>query len=101
MNFMEDCSSQGNKPSTQEGDQSVTDRGIISLLGRLKVQALKRSDVALMMKKMSHKPVNANGAFIVMRNMFNLDAVWDVALTAPRHAALSPCTDRPLISSAT
>jgi Phage integrase, N-terminal SAM-like domain len=40
--FMEDDSKQRNKPSTQEGYQSVIDRNIIPLLGRMKVLDVKR-----------------------------------------------------------
>ncbi len=75
IKFMEDYSSQRNKPSTQEGYQSVIDRNIIPMLGRMKVQDLKRPDVASMMKKMAHKPADANRTFSVMRKMFNLAEV--------------------------
>ena len=74
--FMEDYSRQRNKPSTQEGYQSVIDRNIVPLLGRMKVQDVKRSDVAAAMKKMAHKPADANRTFSVMRRMFNLAEVW-------------------------
>lgn len=73
--FMEDYSRQRNKPSTQEGYQSVIDRNIIPMLGRIKVQDVKRSDVAAAMKKMAHKPADANRTFSVMRRMFNLAEV--------------------------
>ena len=89
---MEDYSSQRNKPSTQEGYQSVIDRNIIPMLGRMKVQDLKRPDVASMMKKMAHKPADANRTFSVMRKMFNLPRYGAIALTAPTHAAMCPCT---------
>ena len=89
---MEDYSSQRNKPSTQEGYQSVIDRNIIPMLGRMKVQDLKRPDVASMMKKMAHKPADANRTLSVMRKMFNLAEVWGYRLTAPTHAAMCPCT---------
>lgn len=74
--FMEDYSKQRNKPSTQEGYQSVIDRNIIPILGRIKVQDVKRSDVAAALKKMAHKPADANRTFSVMRRMFNLAEVW-------------------------
>lgn len=61
-----------NKPSTQRGYQSVIDRCIVPMLGRMKVQEVKRPDVATAMKKMAHKPAEANRAFSVMRKMF----VW-------------------------
>lgn len=69
VKFMEDHSSQRNKPSTQKGYQGVITRNIIPLLGRMKVQDVKRPDVASMMKKMAHKPADANRTFSVMRKM--------------------------------
>ena len=78
---MEDYSSQRNKLSTQEGYQSVIDRNIVPMLGRMKVQDLKRPDVASMMKKM-HKPADANRTFSVMRKDVQLAEVWGYR---PRH----------------
>ncbi|OGA60214.1 MAG: integrase [Burkholderiales bacterium RIFCSPHIGHO2_01_FULL_64_960] len=89
--FMEDYSKQRNKPSTQEGYQSVIDRNIIPLLGRMKVQDVKRPDVAAMMKKMAHKPADANRAFSVMRKMFNLAEVW-----GHRTDGTNPCRHVPM-----
>lgn len=40
--FMEDYSKQRNKPSTQNGYRGVIDRNIIPLLGRMRVQDVKR-----------------------------------------------------------
>src|SRR3546814_1991274 len=74
--FMEDYSKLRNKPSTQDGYQSVIDRNIVPMIGRMKVQDVKRPDVAGMMKKMTHKPADANRTFSVMRRMFNLAEVW-------------------------
>ena len=88
---MEDYSSQRNKPSTQEGYQSVIDRNIIPMLGRMKVQDLKRPDVASMMKKMAHKPADANRTFSVMRKMFNLAEVWGY-----RPDGTNPCRHVPM-----
>ncbi|HEJ5051341.1 tyrosine-type recombinase/integrase [Pseudomonas aeruginosa] len=76
VKFMEDYSKVRNKPSTQEGYQGAIDRNIIPMLGRMKVQDVKRLDVAAMMKKMAHKPADANRTFSVMRRMFNLAEVW-------------------------
>ena len=45
VKFMEDHSKQRNKPSTQRGYQAVIDRCIVPMLGRMKVQDVKRSDV--------------------------------------------------------
>lgn len=42
----------------------------------MKVQDVKRPDVAPMMMKMAHKPADANRTFSVMRRMFNLAEVW-------------------------
>jgi integrase len=89
--FMEDYSKQRNKPSTQEGYQSVIDRNIVPLLGRMKVQDVKRPDVASMMKKMAHKPADANRTFSVMRKMFNLAEVWGY-----RTDGTNPCRHVPM-----
>lgn len=91
VKFMEDHSSQRNKPSTQKGYQGVIDRNIIPLLGRIKVQDVKRPDVASMMKKMAHKPADANRTFSVMRKMFNLAEVWGY-----RPDGTNPCRHVPM-----
>ncbi|EMD0507922.1 TPA: integrase arm-type DNA-binding domain-containing protein, partial [Pseudomonas aeruginosa] len=70
--FMEDYSKKRNKPSTQDGYQGVIDRNIIPLLGRKKVQDVKRPDIAGLMEKLSYKPTEANKTFGVLRKMFNL-----------------------------
>ena len=88
---MEDHSSQRNKPSTQKGYQGVIDRNIIPLLGRMKVHDVKRPDVASMMKKMAHKPADANRTFSVMRKMFNLAEVWGY-----RPDGTNPCRHVPM-----
>jgi len=44
--FMEDYSKQRNKPSTQRGYQAVIDRCIVPMLGRMKVQDVKRAELA-------------------------------------------------------
>ncbi|CAM4311342.1 tyrosine-type recombinase/integrase [Bordetella muralis] len=89
--FMEDYSKVRNKLSTQEGYQSVIDRNIVPLLGRMKVQEVKRPDVAAMMKKMAHKPADANRTFSVMRRMFNLAEVWGY-----RPDGTNPCRHVPM-----
>jgi len=91
VKFMEDHSSQRNKPSTQKGYQGIIDRNIIPLLGRMKVQDVKRPDVASMMKKMAHKPGDANRTFSVMRKMFNLAEVWGY-----RPDGTNPCRHVPM-----
>jgi len=89
--FMEDYSKQRNKPSTQRGYQSVIDRNIIPMIGRLKVRDVKRPDIAGMMKKMAHKPADANRTFGVMRRMFNLAEVWGY-----RSDGTNPCRHVPM-----
>ncbi len=76
VKFMEDHSKQRNKPSTQVGYQKSIKRNIIPMLGHMKVQDVKCPDVAGAMKKMAHKPGDANRTFSVMRKMFNLAEVW-------------------------
>lgn len=90
--FMEDYSKQRNKPSTQRGYQGVIDRCIIPIMGRMKVQDVKRPDVAALMKRLAYKQAEANRTFGVLRKMFNLAEVWGCALTARIRAATSRCT---------
>lgn len=91
VKFMEDHSKQRNKPSTRRGYQGVIDRCIVPMLGRMKVQDVKRPDVASAMKKMAHKPAEANRAFSVMRKMFNLAEVWGY-----RPDGTNPCRHVPM-----
>ena len=91
--FMEDYSNKRNKPSTQEGYQGVIHRCIIPLLGRKKVQDVKRPDIAGLMEKLSYKPTEANEAFGVLRKMFNLAEVWGYrpdGTNACRHVPMFP-----------
>ncbi len=85
-NFMEDYSKQRNKPSTQRGYQGVVERCIIPIMGRMKVQDVNRPDVAALMKKLAHKPAEANRTFGVLRKMFNLAEVWGL-----RPDGTNPC----------
>jgi integrase len=91
VKFMEDHSKQRNKPSTQAGYQKCITRNIIPMLGRMKVQDVKRPDVAGAMKKMAHKPADANRTFSVMRKMFNLAEVWGY-----RPDGTNPCRHVPM-----
>ncbi|WP_425480280.1 phage integrase central domain-containing protein [Xanthomonas theicola] len=88
---MEDYSTVRNKPSTQEGYQGTIDRYIIPMLGRMKVQDVKRPGVAAMMKKVAHKPTDANRTFSVMRRVFNLADVWGY-----RPDGTNPCRHVPM-----
>jgi integrase len=91
VKFMEDYSKHRNKPSTQRGYQGNIDRNIIPILGRMKVQDVKRSDVAAMMKKLDYKPGEANKALSVLRKMFNLAEIWGY-----RSDGSNPCRHVPL-----
>ncbi len=89
--FMEDYSKKRNKPSTQRGYQGVIDRCIIPIMGRMKVQDVKRPDVAALMKKLAYKPAEANRTFGVLRKMFNLAEVWGL-----RPDGTNPCRHVPM-----
>ncbi|MFT3719247.1 tyrosine-type recombinase/integrase [Pseudorhodoferax sp.] len=91
MRFMEDHSKQRNKPSTQKGYWKTINNNIIPLLGRMKVQDVKRPDIAAAMKKMAHKPADANHTFSVLRKMFNLAEVWGY-----RPDGTNPCRHVPM-----
>ena len=89
--FMEDHSKLRNKPSTQAGYEKCIKRNIVPMLGRMKVQDVTRPDVAGAMKKMAHKPADANRTFSVMRKMFNLAEVWGY-----RPDGTNPCRHVPM-----
>jgi len=89
--FMQDYSRKRNKPSTQEGYQSVIDRNIVPLLGRKKAHEIKRPDIAALMEKLSYKPADANHTFGVLRKMFNMAEVWGY-----RPDGSNPCRHVPM-----
>ncbi|EJV1367255.1 tyrosine-type recombinase/integrase [Pseudomonas aeruginosa] len=89
--FMEDYSKQRNKATTQRGYWGVINRNIIPIMGRMKVQDVKRPDVAALMKKLAYKPAEANRTFGVLRKMFNLAEVWGL-----RPDGTNPCRHVPM-----
>jgi hypothetical protein len=89
--FMQDYSKKRNKPTTQEGYQSVIDRNIIPLLGRKKAHDVKRPDIAGLMEKLAHKRADANNTFAVLRKMFNMAEVW-----GHRPDGTNPCRHVPM-----
>ncbi|MDR2012014.1 MAG: tyrosine-type recombinase/integrase [Rhodanobacter sp.] len=89
--FMNDYSKQRNKPTTQSGYWGVINRNIIPILGRMKVQDVKRPDVAALMKKLANKPAEANRTFGVLRKMFNMAEVWGL-----RPDGTNPCRHVPM-----
>ena len=90
--FMEDYSKKRNKLSTQAGYQAVINRNIIPLLGRKKVQDVKRPDIAGLMEKLSYKQTEANKVFSVLRKMFNMAEVWGY-----RPDGTNPCRHVPMV----
>lgn len=89
--FMEDYSKQRNKATTQRGYWGVINRNITPILGRMKVQDVKRPDIAALMKKLAYKPAEANRTFGVLRKMFNLAEVWGY-----RPDGTNPCRHVPM-----
>ena len=89
--FMEDYSKQRNKPTTQRGYWGVINRNIIPIMGRMKVQDVKRPDIAALMKKLAYKPAEANRTFGVLRKMFNMAEVWGL-----RPDGTNPCRHVPM-----
>ena len=89
--FMEDYSKKRNKLSTQAGYQAVINRNIIPLLGRKKVQDVKRPEIAGLMEKLSYKQTEANKVFSVLRKMFNMAEVWGY-----RPDGTNPCRHVPM-----
>lgn len=88
---MEDYSKKRNKLSTQAGYQAVINRNIIPLLGRKKVQDVKRPEIAGLMEKLSYKQTEANKVFSVLRKMFNMAEVWGY-----RPDSTNPCRHVPM-----
>jgi hypothetical protein len=91
---MEDYSKKRNKPSTQRGYQGVIDRCIIPMLGRKKVQDVKRPDIAGLMEKLAYKPAEANKASACCARCSTWPKCGATARTAPTRAATSRCTRR-------
>jgi integrase len=89
--FMEDYSKKRTKLSTQAGYQAVINRNIIPLLGRKKVQDVKRPEIAGLMEKLSYKQTEANKVFSVLRKMFNMAEVWGY-----RPDGTNPCRHVPM-----
>lgn len=89
--FMEYYSKKRNKLSTQAGYQAVINRNIIPLLGRKKVQDVKRPEIAGLMEKLSYKQTEANKVFSVLRKMFNMAEVWGY-----RPDGTNPCRHVPM-----
>ncbi|OIZ34129.1 tyrosine-type recombinase/integrase [Citrobacter freundii] len=89
--FMEDYSKKRNKLNTQAGYQAVINRNIIPLLGRKKVQDVKRPEIAGLMEKLSYKQTEANKVFSVLRKMFNMAEVWGY-----RPDGTNPCRHVPM-----
>lgn len=78
--------------SSSPSPQSMRHNNIIPILGRMKVQDVKRPDVAAMMKKkLDYKPGEANKALSVLRKMFNLAEIWGY-----RPDGSNPCRHVPL-----
>ncbi len=91
--FMEDYSRKRNKPSTQVGYQGVIDRNIILLLGRKKVQDVKRPDIAALMEKLSYKKTEANKVFSVLRKRCSIWPRYGAPdQTVPTPVAMSRCS---------
>ena len=61
------------------------------MLGRKKVQAVKRPGIAGLMEQLSYKQTEANKAFSILRKMFNLAEVWDY-----RPDGTHPCRHVPM-----
>ena len=89
--FMEDYSKQRNKPGMQRGYQGIIDRCIIPIMCRMKVQDVKRPDVAALMKKLSYKQAEANRTFGVLCKIFNMAEVSGL-----RPDGTNPCRHVPM-----
>ena len=88
--FITDYSESRNKPSTVHSNRGYGKRYIIPVLGQLKVPDVTRADISNLMKKMSHKPTNANRVLAAVRKMFNMAEVWGM-----RPDGSNPCRHVP------
>lgn len=74
--FMERHSIPHNKPSTVKGNKSIIKTHIKPKLGKLKVDAVTRTDVADVMRDMVGTPGAANHVLSCLKKMFNCAELW-------------------------
>ena len=65
-----------NKPSTTKGYRSNIKTHIKPKLGKLKVDAVTRTDVSDLMRDMAHIPGAANQTLFCLKKMFNCAELW-------------------------
>lgn len=65
-----------NKPSTTKGYRSNIKTHIKPKLGKLKVDAVTRTDVSNLMRDMAHVPGAANQTLFCLKKMFNCAELW-------------------------
>ncbi|GAA4814117.1 hypothetical protein GCM10023232_06990 [Sphingosinicella ginsenosidimutans] len=75
-----------NKPSTVRSNRSYIRVHIKPRLGKLKVEAITRTDIADMMRDMVHIPGAANKVLACLKKMFNCAELW-----GHRRDGTNPC----------
>jgi hypothetical protein len=75
-----------NKPSTVKTNRSYIKTHIKPRLGKLKAEAVTRTDIADMMRDMAHIPFAANKVLSCLKKMFNCAELW-----AHRADDTNPC----------
>ena len=68
------------KPRTQASVRGVLRRHILPALGRLPLEAVERSHVVELHRKLSDRPVTANRAVKVLSHMYRLAEGWGLAV---------------------
>lgn len=100
---MEDYSKKRNKHSTQAGYQAVINRNIIPLLGRKKVQDVKRPDIAGLMEKLSYKQDDTGKDLIISQPYISANVPPNSPLNgwgrAPNLRTSVPCCARSIRSA--
>lgn len=88
--FIERHSLAHNKPSTTRGYRTNIRAHIKPKLGKLKVEAVTRTDVSNLMRDMAHVPGAANQTLYCLKKMFNCAELWGY-----RTEGTNPCRKVP------
>lgn len=74
--YMSDHAIPKKKPKSVEEDQRMLEKQILPILGRQKVNAVIRDDIARLHASLKKTPYAANRVLSLLKKMFNLAEVW-------------------------
>ncbi|WP_106639801.1 tyrosine-type recombinase/integrase [Allosphingosinicella vermicomposti] len=74
--FIEEYSIPKNTAKTVRQNRQLIKRHVLPAIGRTKVHAVKRADIADLVARMRHTPTTANRVLCCLRKIFNLAEVW-------------------------